>query len=128
MYTRFSPLDEAHLAWALEYYDDRCRRDGGRMPPNLRLFADALKTPKGQKGPNSPEPDLIPDNSVVFYDYEAAGKVLSLSLTTVKRLVRAGELRAVHMGTKTRRIHRDDLVEYAERLRQKEMKNAEKPD
>lgn len=111
----------AALARALEDYRIRCRVNGGRPPPVLEQLQLLLSDRGGQGLPNVDEFEVAPDDGLMslLNTYEDAGKALSVSQRTIRRLVQGGELRAVRIGA-ARRIHRDDLLSYAERLRQGE--------
>lgn len=56
------------------------------------------------------------DADRVLLTYDEAGRLLGVSESTVRRLVKAERLRAVAVG-RARRIHRGDVDSFAETLR-----------
>ena len=105
-----------HLGRALEAYRARCRGDGMPLPPAL---ADLLAATTGQGRPDvEADEDMADDGRMtpLLLTYLEAGQRLRLSERSVRRLVAAGDLRAVEVGGR-RRIHTADLEQYAERLR-----------
>ena len=110
----------AHLARALEEHRRWCRSNGRTLPPALVQLVAVLSCgdTKGQSGTNQLLEDDIVDTEPVpiALTYDEAGRLLGVSAKTVRRLVAAGELRAISVGSSPR-IHREDLSEYAEKLR-----------
>lgn len=100
------------LLQALDELERRHRRDYGQV--RTWLFS----VTKGPDGPISPPPlDDEHNRSVVplLLDYEDVADALQVSPTTVKRLVRAGELPAVKVA-RSSRVRRCDLDAYVESL------------
>jgi excisionase family DNA binding protein len=83
----------------------------------VRTWLSAVTT--GQDG-STPMPALEEGHTgsvaPMLLDYEDVADALQVSASTVKRLVRAGELPAVKVARATR-VRRDDLAAYVERLR-----------
>lgn len=114
-------LDEwsaASLARALDDYRLRCRVNGGRMSPVLEQLELLIAARSGPERPTVDGFELAPNDGLMslLQTYEEAGRALSVSPRTVRRLVADGELKAVRIGS-ARRVHRDDLLNFAERLR-----------
>lgn len=111
-------LDAAHLARAIENYERTCRQNGARLPVALRELHDVLTVSGGQERPTLETGPVVSDSDAMslLHDYDQAARLLGLSERTVRRLVSEGDLRAVEVG-RLRRIHRDDLLEYADSLR-----------
>lgn len=55
-----------------------------------------------------------------FLSYERVAAELGVSRKTVERMVREGRLQAVHLGSRSVRIARDDLDEFEDRLKAEE--------
>lgn len=111
-----------HLVRALEDHRCWCRGNGVRFPADLEQLA-ALVASDGQERPTPPGAGGLVDTApvAIALTYEDAAAVLSVSERTIRRLVEEGRLRAITIGgPRTRRIHRDDLVAYADSLRQQE--------
>lgn len=115
-------LGRRHLARALEDHLRWCRANGMAFPASVAQLA-LLVARNGQERPDlSSAVDLVDAAPVaIAYTYSEAGAVLSVSERTIRRLVEEGRLRAIPVGgPRTPRIHRDDLVAYAQSLRQAE--------
>jgi excisionase family DNA binding protein len=117
-------VDSAHLARAIQNYERVCRQNGARLPIALRELHDTLVSmPEGvRSGQEQSRSDSVSapvEDSVMslLLDYGSAGRWLDVSESTVRRLVDGGELRSVSIG-RLRRVHRDDVIEYADKLRQ----------
>ena len=106
-----------HLVKALENHLCWCRTNGYAFPDNLAQFA-LLVDRDGQERPNqTSDADLVDAAPVaIALTYDEAGRVLSVSPRTVRRMVVDGTLPAITIG-RSRRIHREDLVAYADSLR-----------
>lgn len=119
VFVDFSDSEARHLARALRLYGDRLRVDGFRLPAGLAQMEARLGARSGQERTSLDgfEPDPDSGSMSLLYDYEDAGRALSVSPRTVRRLVQGGELRGVKIGS-ARRIHKDDLANFADRLRQ----------
>lgn len=102
----------------------QARRDGLGPPADydalVSVFNQAARS--GQERPESPAdaemwspPEAMPQLLLTYLD---AGRVLGgLSERQVRRLVALGDLPAVTVADRARRIHVDDVTEYAARLR-----------
>lgn len=104
----------AHLRRALEAHARWCREQGYPLPDALRQLS-ALAT-GGQERPKDAPVIELPEAAPMLVDYVIAAERLGVSVRTVRRLVAAGELRAVAIGA-ARRIHVEDLDDYTHRLR-----------
>jgi excisionase family DNA binding protein len=116
-------VDAGHLARAIQNYEKACRQNGARLPIPLREIHDTLLSVTGsarsgqERTRSSSGPPLSDDAPVsLLLDFESAGRWLDVSERTVRRLVEDGEIRSVSIG-RLRRIHRDEVIEYADRLR-----------
>ena len=58
------------------------------------------------------------DGSVVWLDVRAVQLYLQISLTSIYKLIHAGEIPAVKLGTKTIRVNRKALEGYLQRAQQ----------
>lgn len=58
------------------------------------------------------------DGSDVWLDVRAVQLYLQISLTSIYKLIHAGEIPAVKLGTKTIRVNRKALEEYLQRAQQ----------
>lgn len=108
--------DRPWLRVAAEAIRVAARRDGLVVPS----WVDALElaASAGLSGSSSAQEDLPGDSVAVplLYKPDEAAEMLSVSPTTVKRLIASGELRAVKV-LNDRRIARADLLEFVERRR-----------
>lgn len=105
-------LWSAHLAHAVERHRRHCRDNGIAVPVELFALVELLS---GHQ--ELPEPWPLPrpgDDAGVpmAVDFTEAGRLLSVSTSTVRRLVKAGDLAAVDIGQRGRRIARAELVRY----------------
>ena len=107
-----------HLTLALEVYG-RLMRDAGRpLPPGLATTARELRNQvtAGQGGSFADALQVAVDavgmDDQLLYTYDDAAARLSVSTSTVKRLVSSGRLRTVKVGSSPR-VHRDELERYA---------------
>ncbi len=109
------PSARAHLRRALAAHHQWCRTNGVPFP----AVFEPLLVSNGQDWTSRDGDEEIADAAGVplAYRYDEAGEQLRVSEKTIRRLVEAGELRAVTIGGNNRRIPRDDLVEYLETLR-----------
>ena len=99
-------------------------RNAGLAPPSeydalAQAFRQAARS--GQERPSLPiEAEVCSPSEAMaqlLLTYEDAGRVLGLSARQIRRLVAEGEIFAVTVADRTRRIHADDVTEYAARLR-----------
>lgn len=117
----FAELDEsarAHLRRALAAHSRWCRENGVQFPSVL----DPLLVRNGQERTRSDGAEDVFDSARMMrlaYTYKDVGEQLGVGEKTVRRLVDAGELRAVTIGGANRRIARDDLLRYLESLRER---------
>ncbi len=112
-------ISRRHLVRALEDHLRWCRANGLPFPDNLAQFA-LLVDRGGQERPDlTPASELVDAAPVVVaLTYDEAGRVLSVSARTIRRMVEEGRLKAITVaGERSRRIHREDLVAYADSLR-----------
>ncbi len=108
-----------HLARALEANRRWCTTNGHRLPPALADLA--LLATAGQDRTNGRAgDDFAHDASMtpLLLTYAEAAERLRVSERTVRRLVDAGDLPSVVVGTRPR-VHSDDLTAYAAGLRTK---------
>lgn len=111
----FTDSEIEHLKAALRVYADRLALDGfKRLPLGLKQFAAELDTFAFQREDGEATP--IADSPILLYDVGAVADVLRLSKRTVGRLVADGQIPSVKVGA-ARRVHRDDLLAYANGLR-----------
>lgn len=111
----FTDSEIEHLKAALRVYADRLALDGfKRLPLGLKQFAATLDTSDFQS--ELAEASLVADSPVLLYDIGATADVLRLSKRTVGRLIADGQIPSVKIGA-ARRVHRDDLLAYANGLR-----------
>jgi excisionase family DNA binding protein len=112
-----------HLARAVESHRRWCRETGHAFPAQLEEFARFLAR-NGQERTNLPADSTTVDTppmAPIALTYREAGALLSVGERTIRRLVDKGELPAITVGgPRTRRIRREDLVAYADSLRQQE--------
>jgi excisionase family DNA binding protein len=112
-----------HLARALEEHRGWCRAAGLGFPAQLEEFARFVAR-NGQERTNLPDDSPTVDTppmAPIALTYREAGALLSVGERTIRRLVEQGELPAITVGgPRTRRIRREDLVAYADSLRQQE--------
>jgi len=108
-----------HLVAALEGYVAGLRRNGVAAPASLWDLLDALRSvTAGQSGPqDAAGGDSVDAGTVqqIAYSYRAVAERLDVSQSTVKRLVKAGELPVVDI-LGSRRIRSADLDAYLESL------------
>ena len=108
----------AHIAVALAEWRKRCARDRVELPSAYHLLAEFFfRFTTVQDGSSFGDwPTCSHDGAVVLLTIPAAAELLSVSTSTVKRLVARGELPSVKIEG-ARRIHKADLEDYAARLR-----------
>lgn len=107
----------AHVAVALAEHLARQRRAGYPPPPELLVLTEVLRDALTDRqapascacGRAGPDGDLMP--VPVLLRLSEAAHVLAVSLSTVERLVRSGELASVHVGAGVR-VRREDLDSY----------------
>lgn len=111
-----------HLASALRAY--RTRMGTGQVPDGLlTLEAAAVAVMRGQERPTSDAPACTCDGdgmAQLLLTTDQAAKVLAVSESTVRRLIDAGQLDAVTVGERSRRIRRSDLETYVAHLNDQE--------
>lgn len=111
-----------HLVLALEMYARLCRDAGRPVPAGMEAMARDLRfqVTGGQGGSFvdalESAVDAVSMDLTLLLSYPDAGARIGVSDSTIKRLVKAGELRSVKVGSAPR-IHIADLEEYADRLR-----------
>ena len=96
-----------HLRAAIEAHKRRIEHDGGALPPGLLDLLDlaSFRVSKGQDGSTFDRSCNCTDSVGVepqLLTQLQAAKRLNVSLSTVKRLVRVGELPAKRMGSAVR--------------------------
>lgn len=107
-----------HLVAALEGYLAALKRNGVSPPPDLRDLVNALRVSGGQSGSRNAVGEDLGDVGVMqalAFSYRVAADRLGVSESTVKRLVKAGELPVVDV-LGSRRIRSADLDAYLESL------------
>lgn len=108
----------SHLAAALRSHRRAVERDGGAVPAELTALEDLFRVSAGHAVSVFAKPcdggDGAPVTPLAF-TYSQAAESLSTSLSTVKRLVAAGTLPAVHIGGAAR-IRVADLTSYIDGL------------
>lgn len=106
----------AHVAVALEHHLHRCREQAVTVPPSLVELRDwAVVVQRGLSSPDPlPPSDDAPVVGVLLRLPEVAER-LSCSLTSVKRLIAAGDLPVVHLLGQ-RRVRTTDLDAFVESL------------
>lgn len=111
-----------HRAKALQSWAKYVRSKGEEPPPELESEADLLlqAVTAGHSGSAVDALDAVVHGlgmDVLLLDYATAAERLSVSKSTVKRLVDRGVLPVVHPTGGTPRIHVEDLEDYAASLR-----------
>lgn len=106
-----SPTTLRHLERALRLYLDQLRRDGYPAPPDLLAFLRTVQASSGQERPKVAAPWHESDGGdmSLTVTYEEAGRMLSCSERTVRRLVASGTLPVVEIGPRTRRLSVADI-------------------
>jgi excisionase family DNA binding protein len=108
-----------HLAWAVQSHREFLRRREVPEPAEFTAIADMLlRLWKGQDGSMPDVAPLMADGGAMtslLLDLPAAAELIGVSLSTVKRLVAAGDLTAVKVGRLTR-IRREDAEAYVATL------------
>lgn len=109
----------AHMAAATRMWRDHLRREHQVEHPGLadfeRLFRRSAGVPEGQEGSRLDSVLDLPDGEPVHELLFTVGQVadrLGVSPSTVKRLIKSGELPSTKVG-RARRVHRDALEAYA---------------
>jgi excisionase family DNA binding protein len=107
----------AHLARAISEYRRWCRVNGYAPPlGDIELMLSRSRTAtSGHERPTSEVGGGL-THTPIAVTYKAAGELLSVSESTVKRMVARGELRAVSFG-RCRRLLRSHLDEVLEKHR-----------
>lgn len=109
----------AHLHRALSRYEAELRRDAQYLPDGLQALRDALcRVRAGQDGPAEREANELAQGAAMtpmLVTFDRAAVVLDVSTSTVKRLVKSGELAAVKVAGATR-VRCEDLADYVARL------------
>lgn len=112
-------LGAAHLHRAITRYEAELRRDAQHLPGDLLDLRAALcRARTGQDGPIPPDIADTPHGasmSPMLVTFDRAAAVLDVSASTVKRLVRSGELLSVKVAGASR-IRCQDLAEYVSGL------------
>lgn len=111
---RLDVTTAAHLVHAIDRWQAECRRDAVRVPPGLLQLRGLIQVTAGHNGSTSPPPGDLPHTSAVtplLLSFDHAADVLEVSHSTVKRLVRTGQLPAVKVGGSPR-IRKADLDAY----------------
>lgn len=112
-----------HLASVLDGHARWCRSKG-YAPTRMVANSGQAQSMNGHGWPTGDSSGPAGDDDLVLLTYEQVARRLGgMSERTVRRLVSDGQLRAVNVGAK-RRVHRDDLTEFAEQLRRTESRPA----
>lgn len=95
-----------HLASALEQHRRRVERDGGAVPELISLLERLarFRVSAGQDGSTfGDSAGPLDDQSVTprLLTLQQVGDALAVSESTVKRLIASGELKSVHIGSRT---------------------------
>lgn len=98
-----SPSDAAHLVVALQLYRKHCATDALPFPDGLAQMEATVSSGvmQGQAGStfaDVPTPAHSADVARDLVTYAQAARMLSCSLSTVKRRVRTGQLVPVRLG------------------------------
>ena len=110
-------LDAAgHVALALRLYLDRLAKQGGAVPPAVvelqqiivERFTDRHEPSRTVSRPPVGDDDLAHGE---WFSPKAAAHLTGLSLSTVERAIRSGQLTSVKVG-RSRRIHRTAIDTY----------------
>jgi len=101
----------AHLARALEQHRRWARDNGETVPAELGVLLRIVSG--GQERTTSlPGSDAADDAGVpIAHDYDEAGRLLKCSARTIRRLVDAGQLRSITVGSAPR-IPRSELERF----------------
>ena len=100
-----------HLVAALETYAAAYSRNGRAVPADVRTLLDALDSVRSGQGRSEFAAVEDPGEGVVMYSYSTAARRLHVSESTVRRLVKAGELPVVDI-LNSKRIPASDLDAY----------------
>jgi excisionase family DNA binding protein len=107
----------AHLARAIAAHKTWCRANGHSLPAQLADLASHLATVcQGSPTRDDSEPFGDTPNVQIAFTFREAAEALRVSERGIYRLVEKGDLRAIEVAGR-RRIHHADLVEFAERQR-----------
>lgn len=104
----------AHLAAMLERHRRWCRDQGEAVPADVVTLVEALISVRRGQDESSGRSalDVGDDPGVsLLVDYHEAARLLDVSVSTVQRLVAAGELRAIAVGA-AKRLPRDELARF----------------
>ena len=121
---RFLVLDgwlARHVAAALRAHCRSLTTNGVRVPRALVELASACasEVSEGQRGSRLDPENAVLDGGLMYpraVDYAEAGRLLGVSLSSVKRLVRDGALPVVHIGGRVPRVRVADLDAYLANL------------
>ena len=105
-----------HVAAALKAHVAWCRRQSIPIPAAVveLLSALTMADASGQTRPGNQTAIPTSDAGAVLISFDAAAARLGVSTRTVRRLVAAGQLHAVTIGSRGRRVHVDDLTTFIE--------------
>ncbi len=110
---------QAQLRRLLGLLAREARTNGARPAPALVELAAVLSAASAGPERTQTEPDPEPghDGRVLALDYDAAARQLDVSERTVRRLVASGQLQAITVGGRARRIPQAELERFvADRL------------
>lgn len=108
-----------HLVRALEEHRRWCRANGHCLPSalsDLALLASAGQERTTSTADTESSHDAPVTPMPLLFSFAEVAEYLRTSERSVRRLAAAGELPTVEVAGK-RRVHHEDLTEYAERLR-----------
>ena len=108
-----------HLVAAVEGYQAALRRNGIAPLPDLRELVNALRVSECQSGSRITDSGVPEDaetmQQTLALSYRDSADRLGVSESTVKRLVKSGDLPVVNIAG-VRRIRADDLYTFLESL------------
>lgn len=118
----FTDLEAAQILRALTHYEAALKVNGTRLAPGLMQLKLHLTARSSQETRTQDVGAFDDDNELmlpILIETRTAAEALSLSQRAVSRLIANGSLPSVKVGG-ARRVHRADLVAFAEGLRRKD--------
>lgn len=111
----FTANDALFIREALRVYMRHCRRIGERVPPAVQALQRQISVMSShvESPPPPPHRGVDPEHMTVrVVTKTGAAELLSCSVSTVDRLIRAGDLTTVQLGPGCTRIRVADINAY----------------